>query len=427
MWTLLLLILIESRPHAPWGWNSYDFVRGYINETGLLAVIDGFVEELQPYGFEYINLDEGWNQKDPWECDQWGRPTFNPDHWPRAAKAGTMKVYADIIHSKGLKFGMYWTRGINSHFVNHTIKGTNVPLKDIVCYTKHCNCPWGGGDLWLGVDQGASGAQEYYTSIIELFVSWGVDMLKMDCIEFNRDDIRMLLNGIHQFNNSILLSLSPGGKFERGWGDEIVSRYHPVQYRIVNDFNGGWGEMPRNLHQAEAFMSIIGLNDSWPDLDMIPFGSVGCDANGENCHGGHAHPEEIEWFMTAYMMAKSPLLFGGKLPDQSKFVELYLQKPVALAVNANSTNNRVLLSNWTHVSVWTADMISCPALDKSRPCIVLGVFNCQEDWLRQHTVILNTTFSSKYNVWNETIATFAPTKQITFDVNYHNAAFVLLQ
>ena len=97
MWTFLLLILIESRPHAPWGWyafwnsnpvvcirNSYDYVRGYINETGLLAVIDGslvkkvnniealwgFVEELQPYGFEYINLDEGWNQKDPWECDE---------------------------------------------------------------------------------------------------------------------------------------------------------------------------------------------------------------------------------------------------------------------------------------------------------------------------------------------------------------------
>eukprot|EP00662_Eupelagonemidae_sp_cell21_P025057 gene25057-18510_t len=50
---------LPELPHAPWGWNAYDFTHG-INETKLLGVIDGFVEQLRPHGFKHVNLDAGW-------------------------------------------------------------------------------------------------------------------------------------------------------------------------------------------------------------------------------------------------------------------------------------------------------------------------------------------------------------------------------
>merc|ERR1719242_1259120 len=187
--------------------------------------------------------------------------------------------------------------------------------------------------------------------------------------------------------------------------------------------------MGTNLHQAETFIDLVGLNDTWPDLDMIPFGDVGCDRDGDHCNGGHAHPEEVEYFMTVYMMSRSPLLFGGKLPDTTKFVDLYI-KPKALAVNANSTNTRVINStvatNFTF-SIWAADMPLCPALDTSKTCLVVAGFNLGSGDPQHFHFLLNSTVSQLYHIWNDTTTAFPSRNTVEFDVPLHSAAFFFAQ
>ena len=65
-----------------------------------------------------------------------------------------------------------------------------------------------------------------------------------------------------------------------------------------------------NLQQAIDFLDLVGINNTWPDLDMIPFGNVGCDYFGTHCNGGHAKIEEVEFFMTVYMMARYIIFFS---------------------------------------------------------------------------------------------------------------------
>ena len=59
-YAFFIITSLAPLDHAPWGWNSYDYVKGWINETKLENVVKGFQQQLHPKGFTHVNLDEGW-------------------------------------------------------------------------------------------------------------------------------------------------------------------------------------------------------------------------------------------------------------------------------------------------------------------------------------------------------------------------------
>ena len=57
------------------------------------------------------------------------------------------------------------------------------------------------------------GAQAYYDSIATLYASWGVDLIKVDCISshpYRGEEIRTLSTALAKTGRPIVLSLSPG-------------------------------------------------------------------------------------------------------------------------------------------------------------------------------------------------------------------------
>ena len=354
--------------------------------------------------------------------DEFGRPVFDPVRWPLAAASGSMKVYSDMCSAHGLKFGLYWTRGVNAGAVNKTVKGTHYRVKDIVSHAKHANCPWGGGDTWLGVNTSHPAAAAYYDSLIELFADdWGAGFLKMDCIEFNEPDIALLKRAIVKRNNTLILSLSPGGKFQQSWGQTIVDRQLASMYRVVNDFHGSFSEMLTNLDQAIRFAPLIGLSHSYPDLDMAPFG-VGV-------RDGHADATGQQFYTTLYMITRAPLLFGGRLPDPTGAVDLFRNR-VALAINARVNGSLEVLdgANTTdphRESVTMAALLSsCPALDQTRPCHAYAVFNRLTTPVSVR-VPLVAPATQRYDVW--TGATGSVTASLTVKLGERASVFFVLQ
>ena len=51
---------LNLAPTPPLGWNSFDSYGVYLHEEAGLANLEAMAELLQPYGYEYFVIDNGW-------------------------------------------------------------------------------------------------------------------------------------------------------------------------------------------------------------------------------------------------------------------------------------------------------------------------------------------------------------------------------
>ncbi len=130
-------------------------------------------QKLQPYGYEYINIDAGWNGG----TDDYGRPVPSKTLYPDG-----LQDVIDHIHANGQKVGLYSIPGISQAMLD-----ANLPVYG------HPGCTTGDlavkplqqGDYWgfgYRIDMTKPCAQAYIDSIADLFAEWGVDFLKFDSV-----------------------------------------------------------------------------------------------------------------------------------------------------------------------------------------------------------------------------------------------------
>ena len=120
----------------PMGWNSWNTFQTNINEQMLRDMVETYVSSgMRDAGYTYFVLDDSWMAM---ERDNNGSLVPDPKKFPSG-----MKAFADYVHSKGLKFGIYNCAG-----------------------TKTCG--------------GYPGTHGYEYQDARLYASWGVDYLKYD-------------------------------------------------------------------------------------------------------------------------------------------------------------------------------------------------------------------------------------------------------
>jgi alpha-galactosidase len=84
----------------PMGWNSWNNFQENINENLVEGMADAMISSgMKDAGYSYLVLDDGWMAK---ERDASGNLVPDPIKFPHG-----IKVIADYVHSKGLKFGLY--------------------------------------------------------------------------------------------------------------------------------------------------------------------------------------------------------------------------------------------------------------------------------------------------------------------------------
>ena len=98
--------MLAQRP--PMGWNTWNTFGKDINETLIRESADAFIDNgLKDAGYEYLVIDDCWSEynSDPVT----DRIVPHHEKFPNG-----MKVVADYVHSKGLKFGMYSCDGVRT-------------------------------------------------------------------------------------------------------------------------------------------------------------------------------------------------------------------------------------------------------------------------------------------------------------------------
>ena len=170
--------------------------------------------------------------------DGFGRYLPAPNRFPSAAGDAGFKPLADYVHHLGLKLGIHILRGIPRQAVekNLAIAGSHYHARDAADTSD--TCPWNYDNY--GVDASKPAGQAYYDSIAQLYSSWGVDLIKADCISshpYKGDEIRLLSTALQKAGRPMVLSLSPGpAPLEKA--EEL--RKYAQMWRISDDIWDVW-------------------------------------------------------------------------------------------------------------------------------------------------------------------------------------------
>ncbi|PHN02721.1 NPCBM/NEW2 domain-containing protein [Flavilitoribacter nigricans] len=347
----------------PMGWNSWDCFGPSVTESEVKANADYMAANLKEHGWEYIVVDIRWyvdNQTsghyNPLEnstfiYDEYGRLTPSPTRFPSAANGRGFQPLADYIHDLGLKFGIHIMRGVPKVAINHKLPikdGNGKTAADI--YSTELECTW-LKDMYT-VDATKAGAQEYYNSIMELYASWGVDFIKVDDLSrpYHQAEIEMIRKAIDRTGRPMVLSMSPGatppGKHEH-------AKDHANMWRTVDDFWDNWSQLSYQFGVCAEWAPYIAPG-AWPDADMLPLGHIAIRGERGVDRQTNFTQNEQYTLMSLWTIFKSPLMFGGHLPDNDAFTNSLLTNKEVLDMHGTSVNNRQWFNRDESIA-WTAD------------------------------------------------------------------------
>jgi alpha-galactosidase len=365
----------------PMGWNSWDGYGTTINEEQVKANAKWFAEHLKSYGWQYVTIDMEWFVTNPipegnsktslYALDANGRYVPDEKRFPSAAGGTGFTAIGDYVHSLGLKFGIHILRGIPKQAVgaNSPIAGTSFHASDAA--DRSDSCPWNPDNF--GLDAAQPAAQAYYDSIATLYASWGVDLIKVDCISsrpYRGEEIRMLSTALRKTGRPIALSLSPGAApLEKI--DEM--REYAQMWRISDDIWDIWhSDVPYPQGLGDQFSNVLkwagrSQPGGWPDADMLPLGFLGPAPGWGKPRQTRLSHDEQRTLMTLWAIFPSPLMIGGDLTRADDWTVSLLTNAEVLSVDQHSTGNHPAVVT-DKIVVWVAD-----AADKKAKYV--AVFN----------------------------------------------------
>ncbi len=270
----------------PMGWNSWNTFQTHISEQLVKDIADKMVSSgMRDAGYNYLVLDDGWMAM---QRDTAGNLTADPVKFPHG-----MKVVADYVHSKGLKFGLYNCAG-----------------------TKTC--------------AGYPGTRGYEYQDARFYAGVGIDYLKFDWCSAEglnaKESYTTMSLALAKTGKPIVFSLCEWGTAKPWHWAEHVGQLWRTTGDIGVLFDGavkttGWA--PRSA------MQIVDFEDSlrayagpghWNDPDMLEVGK------------GFTPGEDRAHF-TMWCMLAAPLMAGNDLRAMSPEVTAQLTNKNIIALD----------------------------------------------------------------------------------------------
>lgn len=361
-------------PAPPLGWNSFDSYGVYLHEAAAKENLEAMAEHLQPYGYEYFVIDNGWfgeyalkpgtlyaaeKHAHDVRINQFGHVLPSEVYFPNG-----LKSLIDRCHELGLKFGIHMMRGIprKAYDQDLPIKGTKYTARDIAVTDPKLNCTWCTYNY--GVDMTKPGAQEWYDGLVQHLADMGVDMIKYDDIVPYPAEVEAVAKAIKKTGRPILFSLSPGDSVDP---NAIESFQMANMLRVTKDV---WDHAHYIEDCFDAWKKWTGkeTDNFWIDMDMIPFGqllmmspktelrsdedenAVALAGNGYRRWSQYSR-DQMFTFITMRALSASPLMVGGDLPTMDGFSLKLLTDPDMLACNQNGIMGE-LFSEHSGIEVW---------------------------------------------------------------------------
>ena len=352
----------------PMGWNSWDGYGTTINEQQFKANAKWMADHLKSFGWTYAVVDMEWFVTNPtpegnsktslYALDANGRYVPAENRFPSSAGGKGFRPISDFVHSLGLQFGIHILRGIPKKAVeaNAPIAGSSYHASDAADTAE--TCPWNFDNY--GADAAKPAAQAYYDSIAVLYASWGVDLIKVDCIAsrpYRGEEIRMLSEALRKTGRPMVLSLSPGAApLEKA--DEMAQ--YAQMWRISDDIWDLWHSdvsYPQGL--GDQFQNILKWAGKpqpghWPDADMLPLGYLGPAPGWGKPRQSQLTHDEQRTLLTLWAIFPSPLMIGGDLTAADDWTTSLLTNPEVIAVDQHSRGNHPAIVT-DGVVVWMAE------------------------------------------------------------------------
>src|SRR6201998_308340 len=245
---------VGQRPYLGWSTFSEQTINsGFLTQTNIAAQSDALAASgLQAHGFQYINIDSGWQGS----FDANGRPTPNTTTFP------DIKALVDHIHQNGQKAGIYWIPGVEYPAVvaNSPILGTAYHIQDILVVPYTAGNAFGGpgtSPYHYKIDFTKPGAQEYMNSVVALFASWGIDFIKLDGVTPGSDSYDLSID------NRLDVA---------AWSKAIAVSGRPiwltVSWALDQDYLGVWQQYAnaRRIDQDVECEGGCGTLTDWPRI-----------------------------------------------------------------------------------------------------------------------------------------------------------------
>jgi hypothetical protein len=402
--------LIAATP--PMGWNSWDAYGLTITEDQFRANVKVLATQLRPYGWNYAVIDEGWFLLNPqdrprpdalfYAIDSNGRYIPFPQRFPSTDIPGgpifgsatfaaenahippskfnatqgetSFKPLADFVHAQGLKFGIHIVRGIPRASVERNLPIANSAFRATDAADTSDACPWDPTN-W-GVKDTPAG-QAWYDSLLSQYATWGVDLLKVDCIAshpYKIAEIRMIRRAIDKAGRPMVLSLSPGPTaLDNAAEVSAVAQ----MWRISDDIWDFWTNpkpWPRSVlsqFQTTAAWAQYAKPGNWPDADMLPLGELSpSPGDGQPRTTRLTHTEQ-QTLLSLWAMARSPLILGANLTQLDGATLDLLTNRELIQIDQTAIASREVLHSGS-VIAWTADL---PAGFPDGYTAALGLFN----------------------------------------------------
>ncbi len=349
----------------PMGWNSWDSYGLSVTEQEFRANAEVMARDLKRYGWNYAVVDEGWYLQNPegkagafrFTMDTHGRYTPAVNRFSSAADGAGFRALADWVHGQGLKFGIHIIRGIPRQAVDKNLQIAGSQFRAAEAADKSDTCAWNADNY--GVRYTPAG-QAYYDSIANLYASWGVDFVKIDCISspYLGNEIQMFSEALRKTGRPIVLSLSPGptppGKVED-------LRKYAQMWRISGDVWDHWKQWP-NQDWSQGLLGQFPLAAKWaplvepghwPDADMLPLGYLGPRPGQGKPRQTDFTKDEQQTLMNLWCIFRSPLIMGGNLTRLDAWTKSLLTNAEVIAVNQHSNHGRAVV-NEAKKAIWLA-------------------------------------------------------------------------
>lgn len=287
----------------PMGWNPYNAFLCTTIDTQYRAAAQSLISlGLSKLGYNYVNLDCGWQGK--------SRNATGGFTWDTSTIPGGIPALSTFIHNLGLKFGMYSDGG---YFACDFVGGTAKYL----------------------------GSLGHETSDANTFASWGADYLKYDnCYAVSQTDFvnfnppiqiqphyTAMRDALSGTKRPIVFSICEWGVQDPArWPASAVGN----SWRISNDIGppASWDNLFRIINQVVPITQFAGPG-AWNDLDMLEVGNSGLSAAEQQTH------------FAFWAAAKSPLIISTDLTSASTQTVNILKNPRIIALNQDTLGKSI--------------------------------------------------------------------------------------
>jgi alpha-galactosidase len=277
----------------PMGWNSWNCWALAVDDAKVRDAARVMHEKLYNYGWDYVNIDDGWEAANRTEQGEILANEKFPD----------FKGLTDYIHSLGLKFGIYSSPGPTT-------------------------C---GGYI---------GSYQHEDIDAKTWASQGVDYLKYDycgyaSVQRNSEEKTIqepymtMRKALDKVNRDIVYCIGYGAPNVWKWGEEAGGN----QWRTTRDITDEW-----NVVTAIGCFQDVCAKSTAPgkynDPDMLVVGTLGKPWG--NIHDSYLTADEQYSHISLWSILSAPLLISCDMANMDDFTLNLLTNNEVIAVDQDS-------------------------------------------------------------------------------------------